>query len=284
LHQSDKKQSFKEIIVTNFEQDCTEIFPSRLRGDPQLIFAAYIDVLLSTLDGCKVGCYLNGQCLNSLLYADDLLLLSISVSGLSQLIKVCKSVFEDLDLQINFEKSCCLRVGSRSCVAFGPFIVDGLPLQWAASSKYLGVNILAKKNLSCDWHPAKRKFFTSINSVLHALGPNPSPLSSSPYFVQSAFPFYHTDFSRCRFLRRTFKVLLSRTITFSINCLKLNLSQTLSSVKFIQISGLSISGMTTIDFFFSHLCAIKGCLMREMLLTSPITMISLGSCRDIVLD
>jgi len=140
-----------------------------------LFFAAYIDVLLSTLEKCKIGCFINGKCYNSLLYADDLLLLSISVCDLSKLINICKTVLDDLDLQVNFEKTCCLRVGSRAGVACAPIVINSHPIQWVSSAKYLGITLLAKSKFCCDWHPTKRKFFTALNSILHALGSNPSP-------------------------------------------------------------------------------------------------------------
>jgi len=139
-----------------------------------LLFAAYIDVVLSSLESSKLGCFINGQCLNSLLYADDLLLMSISLSDLTKLIKVCKSVLDSLDLQINFEKSCCLRIGSRYGAVCNPISINDCVIPWAKESKYLGVNILSSSHFICDWHPRKRNFFLAINSILQTLGNNPS--------------------------------------------------------------------------------------------------------------
>jgi len=49
-----------------------------------------------------------------LLYADDILLLSPSVTGLQQLLHVCEHELDLLDMPINVAKSACLRIGPRS--------------------------------------------------------------------------------------------------------------------------------------------------------------------------
>ena len=48
-----------------------------------------------------------------MLYADDILLLSLSVTGLQKLLIVCQECLDSLDMTINTKKSCCLRTGSR---------------------------------------------------------------------------------------------------------------------------------------------------------------------------
>jgi Reverse transcriptase (RNA-dependent DNA polymerase) len=44
------------------------------------------------------------------LYADDILLLHPSVSGLQSLLKTCEKELEWLDTSINVKKSCCMRI------------------------------------------------------------------------------------------------------------------------------------------------------------------------------
>ena len=48
-----------------------------------------------------------------ILYADDILILSPSVSQLEHLSHACESELAWLDMAINFSKSCCIRVGPR---------------------------------------------------------------------------------------------------------------------------------------------------------------------------
>ena len=53
------------------------------------------------------------QLYSIILYADDILLLSLSVTRLEQLLHACECELTGLDMSINFSKSCCLRIGRR---------------------------------------------------------------------------------------------------------------------------------------------------------------------------
>ena len=96
-----------------------------------LLFSSYVNSVLTSLDKSKIGCFINGNCLNSFLYADDLLLLSISVSDLQSLTNKCISIFVELDLQINSSKSCCLRIGPRLRLKCSPISVKGSRHLWS---------------------------------------------------------------------------------------------------------------------------------------------------------
>ena len=67
------------------------------------LFAVYLDDL-GKLCCPADGCYI-------ILYADDILLLSPSVTRLERLLHCCEEELTWLDMNINFQKSCCLRVG-----------------------------------------------------------------------------------------------------------------------------------------------------------------------------
>ena len=105
-----------------------------------LLFSAYIDILLSKLESSKIGCFVKGRCLNSFLYADDLLLISISVSDLTRLIGICHSTLQELDLEINFSKSNCMRVGLRFKFMPPPVQVNLCCISWVQEINYLGVH------------------------------------------------------------------------------------------------------------------------------------------------
>ena len=138
-----------------------------------LLFSSYVDVVLSSLENTKSGCFINGLCLNSFLYADDLLLLSISVSDLQLLINTCNDTLDTLDLQVNSSKSYCLRLGPRFRNTCNPIMSKGFNLAWVSEAKYLGVTFKAGSKFSCSWHPARRKFFCALNTILGTLGTNP---------------------------------------------------------------------------------------------------------------
>ena len=80
------------------------------------LFAVYIDVVIKAVQSQRSGCYMRHVCINIILYADDILLLSPSIEDLQQLIHVCESAINSLGLQFNYKKSVCMRVGSRHLV------------------------------------------------------------------------------------------------------------------------------------------------------------------------
>ena len=47
-----------------------------------LLFPAYVDSVLEKLCNSKLGCFVKCRCFNSYMFADDLILLSISISDL----------------------------------------------------------------------------------------------------------------------------------------------------------------------------------------------------------
>jgi len=72
------------------------------------------DDLLKHLEFCNFGCYIGHRCVNSFMYADDIVLVSISIVDMQQLVKDCINYLTDkFDLPVNFRKCNFLRVGPR---------------------------------------------------------------------------------------------------------------------------------------------------------------------------
>ena len=78
-----------------------------------LFFAIFVDNVLHKLMKSKLGCHINYVCMNSFIYADDLLLLSISLHDLQKLVNLCVIEFNNIVMTININKSACLRIGNR---------------------------------------------------------------------------------------------------------------------------------------------------------------------------
>jgi len=138
-----------------------------------ILFSSYINSVLLALENSNRGCFIRGQCLNSFLYADDLILLSISVSDLQHLINTCNHSFISLDLQINPSKSSCLRIGDRFQSKCFPVSLNDAVIHWVNEANYLGLTLKTGRSLLCNWHPARRKFYGTINAILSVLGSNP---------------------------------------------------------------------------------------------------------------
>lgn len=74
-----------------------------------LLFNIYINQLIERLSGTHVGCHIDGTCVNNISYADDMVLLSPSMSGLRELLSICESYAEVHGLKYNSKKSETLR-------------------------------------------------------------------------------------------------------------------------------------------------------------------------------
>jgi len=70
-----------------------------------LPFAVYVDKLFVLLENLRVGCFVNGYCVNALTYADDLIVITLTVSDLRLLLNICSLFFDAIDMPINFVKS-----------------------------------------------------------------------------------------------------------------------------------------------------------------------------------
>jgi len=152
------------------------------------LFSAFVDNVLDILESSACGCFINKRCVNSFLYADDLILLSPSVYDLQALFSLSSEAFLDLGLEINPSKTCCLRVGGRHMIPCCNIVVNGSSLQWVKETRYLGVVIKSSKHFSCNWFDARCNYFKALNNIIGSLGNNP-PLEILLHLVKlSCFP------------------------------------------------------------------------------------------------
>ena len=74
-----------------------------------------IFVLIHALRLSDYGCHLRGEYVGCIVYADDILLLSASVTNLQKMLNIC---CEQADIQFNPKKSCLFNVGKgyKDCI------------------------------------------------------------------------------------------------------------------------------------------------------------------------
>jgi hypothetical protein len=66
-----------------------------------VLFAVFIDDLVLKVKDTNAGCYFSSICASIFLYADDILLISPTISGLQCLLSICEHELSDLDMRIN---------------------------------------------------------------------------------------------------------------------------------------------------------------------------------------
>ena len=130
------------------------------------MFNIFINCFISEIRSNKSGCTINSSFLGIIMYADDLLLLSASVSGLQQMLNCCDSMSSCLELEFNCKKCTCAVIGSASQYTISDMKLGRENISWSQTFKYLGITFVAGNYLSVDSNIIKRKFFAASNCIL----------------------------------------------------------------------------------------------------------------------
>ena len=122
---------------------------------------------ISELDaGCKLGILKS----NVIAYADDIVLLSPSATGLQKLIDAAYSEALDIELKFNYEKTKCMvfRAGvhRRENANIHNFRINDNNIEFVNSFKYLGYIIDNDFYCNNDIIRARNKFYAQFNMLL----------------------------------------------------------------------------------------------------------------------
>ena len=139
-----------------------------------LFFSIYIDGMISILRESGLGCKIDLFYYGVLGYADDLLLMSASRSGLQAMVNLCETYAKVMKLK--FSTNVDPVKSKTKCLAFSkvknlkerlaPIILNGNPLPWVDRVKHLG-NILESDNsMRADCLAKRGKFIGKVNSLL----------------------------------------------------------------------------------------------------------------------
>jgi len=135
------------------------------------LFNVYADIFINNVLINNNGCHMNRCCVSCIMYADDLMLLSSSVSGLQKLLDISVMTAKELCLQSNERKWNCIAFGPRYQCKVAPMYLCDKPMQWVNSMKHLGITLLSSKKIALDLNQVKRKFFGCVNSIMnHSCG------------------------------------------------------------------------------------------------------------------
>jgi len=135
------------------------------------LFAIYIDSVFEKVRLTGSGCYIKWHCVSIIMYADDILLLAPSVTGLQNLLSVCESELFDLDMCLNVRKSLCTRIGLRHKQPCCNLVTrDGREILWADTVRYLGVYIVSSGSFRCSLDNAKKSFYRAFNCIFGKVG------------------------------------------------------------------------------------------------------------------
>ena len=137
------------------------------------LFSIYIDGIIDNVKATNVGCYISLQCCCIYLYADDIVLLAPSLTGLQLLLNACEQELDNIGMLINVKKSSCIRFGNRFNIGLPCAEIisrHGGPIKWSDSCRYLGVQFASGREFRCNFDDAKARFFRAFNAIYSKVG------------------------------------------------------------------------------------------------------------------
>jgi len=133
-----------------------------------LLFNFYINECIAEVSLQKVGCRLCFQPANIICYADDVLLLAPSNSGLQKLLDVFSRAVEGLNLVINEDKTNYIVFG-RKCPS-DTICLSGTNLNRVVSIRYLGVTLSEDLSIKNDVERVLDSFLKQFNGMYSKFG------------------------------------------------------------------------------------------------------------------
>ena len=132
------------------------------------LFNIYIDGLSNILNNSLIGGSLGGKCINHMLYADDLCIVSLSSAGLQKLLSICDEYCASHSITFNVKKSVCMFFKctvNKHCDNSTVFL-SGYQINFVQEVKYLGVLLNPSMKTSIDVSRQTRKFYAQANMLL----------------------------------------------------------------------------------------------------------------------
>ena len=135
------------------------------------LFNVYVNDIPVNLQQSAFGCHVSGKYVGALMYADDLLLISITLQDLCKMIDIVCAELSWLNIVLNVKKSGLMRIGQRFNANLSPVLVCGVMLPVVEKISYLGVDISSGRSLRfLCMHSRRMKFFRAFNALYAELG------------------------------------------------------------------------------------------------------------------
>jgi hypothetical protein len=112
------------------------------------------------------GISINNHHFNTFCYADDVVLLCPSLSGLNQMLHLCSEFARDYNVTFNAQKTVGIYFGCRNRVE-GFAALNGVRIEWQENVKHLGNVIVASLSDEDDCKTKKKSIFIgSVNRLI----------------------------------------------------------------------------------------------------------------------
>lgn len=113
-----------------------------------------------------MGCFIGNKFYGALGYADDVVLLSPSLTSLQKMLHVCQAYSQEYDVLFNATKTECMCVGRSSNANLKTMVLNNTKIKWKQSVKYLGTWVNIKWHDDEDIKVKNGEFCGHVNSLL----------------------------------------------------------------------------------------------------------------------
>ena len=133
-----------------------------------LLFSLYTDTLLHNLSESGVGCYIGNTFMGAFAYADDIALLSPSLTGMKRMLTICEEFSIQYDIIFNATKS-KLIVYNTSSENLNPLFMNESMIPLSECEKHLGCcigkNCMSKRidKLICEMYSNVNKLMINFH-------------------------------------------------------------------------------------------------------------------------
>jgi len=108
------------------------------------LFNIYVNDILTQLQASRTGCFVGNKYVGALMYADDLLFVSVTLTDIRAMIALVCHELKWLDMTINVKKSSMIRVGPRFNVPIDCIVLYGAELPLCETMTYRCRNLCRK--------------------------------------------------------------------------------------------------------------------------------------------
>ena len=133
-----------------------------------LLFNVYMNELSCILNKSGVGCHINNNIVNHIMYADDMCLIAPCATAVQKLLDICYKYASTHDIVYNTKKSVCMLINSNKFnLRTSPTIKLGdTRLSYVSSYKYLGCLITDELSDNGDIKKTLRGIYARANVLI----------------------------------------------------------------------------------------------------------------------
>ena len=121
------------------------------------------------LKGSGYRCHINNTFVGALGFADDVTLLSPSISGLNAMISLCEVFAKNVDITFNCKKTVCIKFGQK-LIGNEHVYLNDKKIEWVNQIKHLGKYIDRNLNDSFDCTHKKSILIGQVNKLCANFG------------------------------------------------------------------------------------------------------------------